>query len=81
MHEYAVPAAAQTVDLDETYLPRKQRRRRAGLMFAGILLLGLAAIAWASWPSGDDDSAIGSPTPVSEAVTNFLPPRPCPPRR
>ncbi|MEZ5408988.1 MAG: hypothetical protein R2761_13235, partial [Acidimicrobiales bacterium] len=68
VHEYAVPAAAQTVDLDETYLPRKQRRR-AGLMFAGILLLGLAAIAWGIVASGDDDSAIGSPTPVSEAVT------------
>ena len=71
VHEYAVPAAAQTVDLDETYLPRKQRRR-AGLMFAGILLLGLAAIAWGIVASGNnDDTAIGdgSPASVSEAVT------------
>ncbi len=71
VHEYAVPAAAQTVDLDETYLPRKQRRR-AGLMFAGILVLGLAAIAWGIVASGNnDDSAFsdGSAAPVSEAVT------------
>ena len=66
--EYAVPAAAQTVDLDETYLPRKQRHR-AGLMFAGILLLGLAAIAWGVVASNSDDSAIGDGTGTSVSQT------------
>lgn len=61
INEYTVPAAAQTIDLDEIYLPKKQRSR-AGLMVSGILLLGLAGIAYGIFSSS---SNTGSETPAT----------------
>ncbi len=60
INEYTVPAAAQTIDLDEIYLPKKQRSR-AGLMVSGILLLGLAGIAYGIF-SSSGSSSTGSET-------------------
>ena len=50
----ATVAAAQTVDLDESYVPEK-RRNRAGLLIGAALLAGLGLIAWGLLTSGDDD--------------------------
>lgn len=56
----STPAAAQTVDLDESYVP-KQRRNRAGLLIGAILAIGLGLIAWGLLTSdGDDDVATGN---------------------
>ncbi len=64
--EYAAPAAAQTVDLDETYVPR-QRRNRAGLVIGAILGVGLAVIAWGLLNSGDNEDDLA--TADSDAST------------
>ncbi len=67
--EFAAPAAAQTVDLDETYVPR-QRRNRAGLVIGAILGVGLAVIAWGLLNSGDneEDVATGGGDPTTEVA-------------
>ena len=79
--EYAAPyaegadasaTAAQTVDLDESYLPEK-RKNRAGLLIGAALLAGLGLIAWGLLTSGDDeDVAAGggdSTAATTEATT------------
>lgn len=63
---YASPVAAETVDLEETYLPRK--RNRAGLVVAAVLGLGLALIAWGILRSGDDDLSVADGTETSESA-------------
>ncbi|MGI9615330.1 MAG: DUF4397 domain-containing protein [Acidimicrobiales bacterium] len=50
----ATAAAAQTVDLDESYVPDK-RRNRAGLLIGAALLAGLGLIAWGLLTSGDEE--------------------------
>ena len=72
------PAAAQTVDLDESYVPQ-QRRNRAGLLIGAILVAGLALIAWGLLTAGDDDADVATgdggttaapTTEATEAVTD-----------
>ncbi len=53
--DFAAPSAAQTMDLDETYVSRP-RRNVAGWVIAGILGIGLAVILFGLLRSGDDET-------------------------
>ena len=70
--EYAVLAAADTVDFDEALVPAK-RRNWAGLAIGAILALGLAAIVWGILISSDDELDSTAPeaavTTTAEAPT------------
>lgn len=65
--DVAEHAATRTADYDETFLPPK-RRSRAGYVVAGILAIGVAAIALAV--IGSNDETVDSADPNSSTASS-----------
>jgi hypothetical protein len=65
--EAAAPAAAETIELDETQGPRR-RGNRAGIIVGIVLAVGLAGIIWGILGSSEDGDTASGSTTTSEAA-------------
>ncbi|MEM7274561.1 MAG: DUF4397 domain-containing protein [Actinomycetota bacterium] len=65
--DYDVPAAAQTVDLDQPFEPER-RGNRAGILVGAIMAATLGVVLWGLLNSGDDSTDTADPAPTETTV-------------